>query len=330
MRILLVNVDARFNMAIRRMYNFFCSNHDVTMLDLKFDGYPSKKFKIISGMGYDKVYVSNIFDVNKDKYQVVGCNDVVIGGIGSNNPSLKLPPEIEATEPFYYDDEDTSYGFLTRGCIRNHVSCPWCKVPLYEGKLKFYNHIESIIKHKKVSFLDNNILAYSGCEQAFQYLIDQNIRCEFNQGLDFRLVTDRNAELLSKLNYMGEYIFAFDAPKYRSLLENKLKILKRYIPKDWKIKFYIYQNKSMNISELIERAEWCRSNKTLPYVMRDIDCWESDEQDFYTDYAAYCNQPGFFKKLSFEKFLYMRHTGQERIAESLRIYNLHAQILCTA
>ena len=325
MKILLVNVDSRFNIAIRRMYNFFRNDNEVTMIDLGFDGYPSKKFKDINGFGYDQVYVSNIFDINKDKYRVDNCNDVIIGGIGSNNPSLKLPAEIESTEPFYFDDEDTSYGFITRGCIRN---CFFCKVPKYEGKLKFYNNIESIIKHKKVKFFDNNILAYDKHMEVFQYLIERNIRCDFNQGLDFRLVNHQNAKLLSMLNYEGEYIFAFDDPKYQRLLEEKLKILKQYISKDWKLKFYIYHNKDMNISQLIGRVEWCRKNRCLPYVMRDINCWEAAEKNFYIDYAAYCNQPGFFKKMDFEVFLNKRHKNAERIKQSLKIYHDNLDYQC--
>jgi hypothetical protein len=164
--------------------------------------------------------------------------------------------------------------------------------------------------------------------EVFQYLIERNIRCDFNQGLDFRLVNNQNAKLLSMLNYEGEYIFAFDDPKYQRLLEEKLKILKQYISKDWKLKFYIYHNKDMNISQLIGRVEWCRKNRCLPYVMRDINCWEAPEKNFYIDYAAYCNQPGFFKKMDFEVFLNKRHKNTERIKQSLKIYHDNLDYQC--
>lgn len=317
MKILLVNVDSRFNLAIRRMYNYFKDSNDVEMVDLGLDGYPDRKKKTVDANGFDKVYASNIFEINQGRFEIIGCDNIVYGGIGSVNPNLKLPIEIEETDPFYYDHEDISYGFITRGCIRN---CWFCKVPKYEGKLKVYNSIESIIKHKKVKFLDNNILAYDKHMEVFQYLIDKNIRCEFNQGLDFRLINEENAKALSKLNYMGEYIFAFDDPKYEQLLEKQLKIIKKYIPKDWKLKFYIYQSKDMDIGLLINRVEWCRKNKCLPYVMRDINCWDSKERNFYIDYAAYCNQPSFFKVMNFETFLNKRHKNQDRINDSLRIY----------
>lgn len=317
-KILLVNVDSRWNMAIRKMYNYFRKDHEVEMVDLKFSGYPHKRTKVIDGSGYDKIFVSNIFDINKDRVKVINCDDVQFGGIGSNNPILQLPCEIEATEPFYYPDEDYSYGFITRGCIR---SCWFCRVPKFEGKLKAYNTVESIVKHKKVKFLDNNILAYPEHMKVFQWCLDHpDIKVEFNQGLDFRLVNDENLDALSRLNYMGEYIFAFDEPKYQPLLEKKLKLIKKYISKPWKLKFYIYYHPSMDLSQLFERVEWCRDRECLPYVMRDIACWDSPLKNFLIDYAAYCNQAGMFKKLTFEQFLEKRVIRPERRASSWKTY----------
>lgn len=305
-------------MAIRKMYNYYRADHDVEMIDLGFGGYPHKKRKIIDGAGYDKVFVSNIFDFNAYRVAVKNCDHVERGGIGSYNPHLKLPCDIEATEPFYYPDEDTSYGFITRGCIRK---CWFCKVPKYEGKLTAYNNIESIVKHKKVKFLDNNILAYAEHMAVFQWLLDHpDIKCEFNQGLDFRLVNDENLDALSRLNYMGEYIFAFDEPKYQPLLERKLELMKKYISKPWKLKFYIYYHPSMKLEQLYERVEWCRDRECLPYVMRDIECWYCENKNFLIDYAAYCNQPGMFKTLSFEQFMQKRTANPVRRNSTLKTY----------
>ena len=318
MRILLVNVDSRWNMAIRKMFNYYKQNHDVEMVNLGFSGYPHKRTKVIDGSEYDKIFVSNIFDLNKDRVTVINCDDVTFGGIGSNNPSLQLPCEIEMTEPFYFDDEDTSHGFVTRGCNNN---CWWCKVPKYEGKLKVYNTVEGIVKHKKVKFYDNNILQYPGHMHVFRWLLDHpDIKVEFNQGLDFRLVNDENLDALSRLNYMGEYIFAFDEPKYQPLLEKKLALIKKYIPKPWKLKFYIYYHPSMSLKQLFDRVEWCRTHECLPYVMRDIACWECDIKEFLIDYAAYCNQPAFFKNMTFEQFMEKRTKNEQRRLNSVKIY----------
>ena len=76
MKILLVNVDSRWNMAIRKMFNHYKQNHEVEMIDLGFSGYPHKRTKVIDGTGYDKVLVSNIFDINRDRVLVENCSDV--------------------------------------------------------------------------------------------------------------------------------------------------------------------------------------------------------------------------------------------------------------
>lgn len=321
MRVLLVNVDSKWNMAVRKMLNYYTKmGHEVEMIDLKFGGYPHKKKKTINASCYDCVRVSNIFDINRDRVTVVGCDDVIYGGIGSRNPHLQLPPEIEQTAPWYGPDEEHSYGFITRGCIRQ---CWFCKVPKYEGALKEYNTVESIVRGvpgEKVSFLDNNILAYPHHMEVFQWLIERGTKCEFNQGLDFRLVNDENLAALARLNYMREYIFAFDEPKYMPLLEKKLALMKKYIPKPWKLKFYIYYHPSMSLRELYERVEWCRERECLPYVMRDVACWECDDREFLTDYAAYCNQPNMFKKLPFAQFLQIRTKDAARIGRSTRRY----------
>lgn len=321
MKILLVNVDSPWNLAIRKMYSYYSKEHEVDMIDVGFKGYPHNKSKTIDASKYDKVFVSNIFEINSHRITIVGCSDVTYGGIGSRNPDLQLPYEIENTEPFYFDEEDTSWGFITRGCIRN---CWFCKVPKHEGKIRFNNSVDKIIKHNKVKFLDNNILAYDKHLEILQHLVDLNIKCEFTQGLDFRLVNDDNLKLLSQLNYIGEYIFAFDEPKYQPLLEEKIKLIKKYIPNEWKIKFYIYYHPSMKISEFIERVEWCREHKCLPYVMRDSSCWECDNKNFLIDYAAYCNQPAMFKKMTFEQFMlrsYERNRfSLERMNKTLKIY----------
>lgn len=321
MKILLVNVDSRWNMAIRRMFTYFTQQgHDVEMRDLGLRGYPHKRRVVLDGTGFDEVYVSNIFDINADRVEVINCDRVTFAGIGSRDPYRQLPAEIEATPPYYAPGEKISYGFITRGCIRK---CWFCKVPKYEGALKEHNHVESIVRGvpgEVVKFLDNNILAYPHHMGVFEWLIERGTRCEFNQGLDFRLVNDENLDALARLNYEGEYIFAFDDPKYQPLLDKKVEQIKKYIPKPWKLKFYIYYHPSMDLRQLFERVEWCRARECLPYVMRDAACWNCEHTSFLIDYAAYCNQAGMFKKLTFEQFLEKRGISEKRKEQDLQIY----------
>ncbi len=322
MKVLLVDVDSKIpNLALMKLSTFYKSKGwEVDFIKLGFNGYPGKrKIKVVYGYGYDKVHCSNIFTPNQGYFKVIQCDDVEIGGVGSINPMKKLPEDAERVEPDYslYPENDTSYGFITRGCIR---MCYFCFVPKTEGKLKYYMDPKDSIKHKKVSFMDNNFLAYKEHKEILKELRDLKVRCEFNQGLDIRLIDDENAKLLSELNYMGEYLFAFDDISYKPVIERQLEIVKRHIKKDWKIKFYVYVHPNMSIRDTIERVEWCRSNKVKPYIMRDKECWESENVKFYMSLASYCNQPGLFKNMSFETFLRKKLKDQERIEKEIRLY----------
>ena len=124
---------------------------------------------------------------------------------------------------------------------------------------------------------------------------------------------------MSELNYLHEYIFAFDSIAYRKIIEEKLLLLKW--AKDWRLKFFVYVHPDMPIRETILRISFLKEHKCLPYVMRDISCWDSINNGFYIDICAYTNQVHLFKKMSFLEFLHKRHTSKNRIEQSLRMWN---------
>lgn len=302
--ILLVDLDSKIpNLALMKLSTYHKSIGDnVSFIKYGLKAYPHNNFIEIKAMYFDKVYVSNIFTQNQNKFKVLDCDDVEIGGVGSINQLATLPDYFDLCDLDYslYPNNDTAYGFITRGCTRK---CSFCFVPVTEGKLKYSQSIDEITKYgfKKVSFMDNNILLYRKHKQILQELIDKKIRCVFNQGLDIRAISDENANLLSQLKYIGEYIFAFDNPKDKSLIEKKMAIVKKYIKGDWKLKFYIYHNhQTMNKEDLYMRIDWCKKNKVLPYFMRDENCYGVDE---YTQLARWVNQPAQFKKKTFTQFL---------------------------
>lgn len=323
-KILLVDVDSKIpNLALMKISTYYKQQGCLVELrKIGYSYYPHNKNCMVFVDEYDKVFVSTIFKINVGRISFVGNSEIVKGGVGYDLTN-KLSEQIESLEPDYslYPDNNFSYGFITRGCIRN---CDFCVVRKKEGLIHQVNTISNIVKHKKVKFLDNNILAFNRHLDILKELKEKKIRCQFNQGLDIRLINDNNAKLLSELKYLGEYIFAFDNIMDKNKIEKGLYILKKYITKDWKIKFYIYCNPCMDIQEdVLNRINWCRKNKVLPYLMRDISCWKSDKKDFYTDLCAYCNQPNMFKKLSFEQFMQKRTKNVQRQKESKRIYYSH-------
>ena len=56
--------------------------------------------------------------------------------------------------------------------------------------------------------------------------------------------------------------------------------------------------------------------------MRDISCWDSEHSKFYIDLAAWCNQPGLFKKLTFQEFIIKRTNNKERQNKSIMLYEI--------
>jgi len=322
-KILLVDVDSKIpNLALMKLSTYYKQKgYEIVLERAGLSYYPSKKVYVINTTGYKIVFISIIFKTNKDKILYGGdCKHVVFGGVGISLKK-KLLDNIEQLEPDYsiYPDNSTSYGFITRGCINN---CYFCVVPEKEGNLHQVNTINNIIKHKKVKFIDNNILAFKDHLKIFEELVAKQIKCQFNQGLDIRLLNENNAKLLSEMNYIGEYSFAFDNLKDEQTITQKLKLFKKYVTKDWKARFFLYCHPQMNIKQnVIRRVEWCKKNKVLPYLMRDIACWNDKNKEFYIDLAAYCNQPNIFKKLSFEEFMNKRTKNKERILKSINIYN---------
>ena len=318
-RVLIIDVDSSIpNIACMRLKQYYTTiGFDVDFIRLGLSIYDKKQTSMeIDNSEYALVFASTIFKGTIDRVCFKTLSNVDIGGTGSQNIQKHLPIEIEQCGCDYsiYPDCDTSVGFISRGCIRN---CSFCVVHEKEGYLKQVAQISDIVKHKKVKFLDNNFLALPNHMELLNELAEKQIRCQFNQGLDIRLVTDENAEILSKLNYMGEYVFAFDSLSLKPTVERNLAILKKHIPKDWKIKFFLYCHPDMSIpNDVYYRILWCKQNKVLPYFMRHQDCWKSGNARTYNDFSAWCNQPGIFKSHTYEQFC-MKRRPQEGRADVL-------------
>ena len=316
MKVLLIDADSTIpNIALMKLSAWHKTLGDnVKLVRANLPYFPNRKKIPFVAESADITYCSVIFEGNVN--YIIGDN-IIFGGTGFNL-TTKIPPVAGEFDPDYsiYPENDISYGFITRGCIRN---CLFCKVPEKEGSTHKAADIENIVRHKKVKFLDNNILSLPEHKEILAELIQKNIRCQFSQGLDIRLLDSENGALLSKLNYLGEYIFAFDNWKYKTLIERKMLLLSWRKP--YQIKFFVYIHPNMPLVETVRRIVWLQKNKCLPYIMRDISCWKNKNSDFFVDLAAYCNQVHLFKKMEFSVFIEKRHKNKERIAKSKRLWN---------
>lgn len=151
---------------------------------------------------FDKVYSSKVFTFTPEEPMLP--EDAIKGGTGYGIYE-DLPAEIDDMHPDYsiYPDCKHAIGFLTRGCIRK---CPWCVVPKKEGAIRPYREWREVKRpdSRDIVFMDNNVLAHDfGLEQMVcMSMGNKDIRIDFNQGLDARLIDNDIAKLLSRLKWI--------------------------------------------------------------------------------------------------------------------------------
>lgn len=134
---------------------------------------------------YDKVYLFSLFSFTKKPKRQ---NNMVAGGTGFDIVS-KLPPEIEACDLDYllYPKCKTSYLWFSRGCIRTCEQCPFCCVPIKEGKLRSVTPKSLNPAGKQIDVMDNTFTAIPNFFKVCDYLADQKVPVNFECGMDARL-----------------------------------------------------------------------------------------------------------------------------------------------
>lgn len=219
---------------------------------------------------YDKVYSSKVFTFTKDEPLLpVGT---IRGGTGYGKYE-DLPAEIDRMFPDYslYPNCDYAIGFLTRGCVRK---CPWCVVPKKEGWIRPYMTWREIKRpdSRDIKFMDNNVLACDFGREQMIDMIGQNVRVDFNQGLDARLVDDDVADILSRLKWIRFIRFSCDTDAMLDLVLQKIDLLKRHGVKPYRIFVYV-------LVQDIESAE----KRAIALRSAGVDVFAQPYRDFTTN-----------------------------------------------
>lgn len=291
---------------------------------------------------YDKVYISKVFTDTPVPDGILSLDNVSYGGTGFfYDKSPKLEHDVEHHFPDYhlYDKyvegktlgggskkefqfyTDFSIGFTTRGCIRG---CSFCVNKNYRS-CNVHSPLSEFVDNdrKYICLLDDNVLACRDWRSIFDALNKTGKRFQFKQGMDERLLTDEKCEVIFNSAWYGDYIFAFDNIKDKDVVENKLKMIRRHTDKV--PKFYCFCGYNHNspdtyddefwrndIRDLFERIEILFRYNALPYIMRYKDYEKSEFRGLYVAIAAWCNQPRFAKKLSFNEFCLANYERNHR------------------
>lgn len=248
----------------------------------------------------DKVYMSKVFTFTPDYEWCIDADIIERGGTGYKDYHKVLPIEIEYTNPDYsiYPSCDYAVGFLTRGCIRK---CPRCVVPKKEGWIHPVA-TWSIIKRpdsKKILFLDNNVLACDhGRDQIAEMSGRKDIRIDFNQGLDARLIDPEMAKLLGNISWIRFLRMACDSSDQIPTVCNAIQMLTEHMSPS-KIFIYVLVK---DIKDALWRIDWLdrMGVEVFAQPYRDFDNGEVDREA--KRLARWCNRKAIFRSVKWKDY----------------------------
>lgn len=221
---------------------------------------------------YDRVYQSKVFDetYTEDMPFCIMSDEIIKGGTGYDLDN-KLPDEIEHQYPDYslYGIGNTSYGFLTRGCPR---ACPFCIVATKEGRKSV--HVADLDEfhrdQKEIKLLDPNLLACKDHERLLKQLADSKAKVDFTQGIDARLLTRDNIDLINKIKLKGIH-FAWDFVKDEKSVVGGLDLYRKHAKHKQSghgyATVYVLTNYDSSHEVDLYRVEMLRSIDMEPYIM---------------------------------------------------------------
>lgn len=241
---------------------------------------------------YDKVYSSKVFTFTPENPYLP--ENTIKGGTGYGILD-ELPPEIDAMFPDYslYPKCKHAIGFLTRGCIRK---CPWCIVPKKEGKIRPYRTWQEIKRpdSRDIVFMDNNVLACPWGLEQIEDMAGQDVRVDFNQGLDARLITDDVAQMLARLKWIRFIRMSADTDAMLDVVLQAIDRLGKYGVKPYKVFVYVLaqdvESAERRVIALREKGAdpFCQpyrdftTNADPPLELRKLARWVNDKAIFKT------------------------------------------------
>ena len=178
-----------------------------------------------------------------------------------DNVHVGLFQAVERFMPDYslVPDWESSIMFGTRGCIRK---CAFCAVPKLEGKVWGpAQSITDLVKpgHREVTLWDNNVLGVPNWRDIVDELRELNVKVDFNQGLDARLIDQGVAEKLRQLR-IEPVRMAYDIPSERNALMRAIPALESAGFKRRKMHVYTLYNFMDSpddfLSRVIDLLDW--------------------------------------------------------------------------
>jgi hypothetical protein len=253
---------------------------------------------------YDKVYVSKIFGFSKMPQIPSGA---IVGGTGINFYN-RLPEEIEFCQPSYslYPKCIYHIGFSMKGC---RFACKFCCVPKKEGRPKVNSTIDRLLLNSKggnrLMLLDNDFFGGSEWQTNLERIIELELKVCFVQGLNIRIITKEQAQLLARCNYTNskfnqKYLtFAWDRYNDSKLIENGIRICNAAGIPSKHMQFFVLIGFDTSPAQDYERVMTLRELGCMPFVMP-----YKRDNPYQKSFARWVNNRAVFKSCSWEDYKY--------------------------
>lgn len=252
---------------------------------------------------YDRVYASKIFEHTFDNLPEY----VVRGGTGYKE-LIDLPEKIKESDPAkawnFYPKYANHLGFSEIGC---RLKCSFCVVPKTHGQPRKASDIETLLSNPRggdrLCLLDDDFLGHPKSEDVFEELIDRGLKVNFICGLNIRLITEKQAQLLAKTNFKNnafmesQVSFAWDIYKDKKLIERGFRRCVDAGISPRKMQFFVLIGYDSTPEEDRERVETIRDWGADPFVMA------YNRKDQYQNYfQRWVNHRAIFNTIPFEDY----------------------------
>ena len=224
-----------------------------------------------STMLYDRVLSSKVFTWTPEDPRLPEGTIKCGSGYGVFST---LPDAVEHSCPDYdiYRDKplnrvrpkkngpEYSLGFLTRGCPNR---CEWCIVPQKEGDIRPHSDIEEFCRHRHIVLLDNNVLAHDHGITQIEKMSRLNLRVDFTQGLDARMIDRPVACRLAALGWFRPIRLACDQRGQMPTVEKAVHLLRAAGAKPRRYFCYVLVK---DVEDAYERVSFLRSLGVDPFA----------------------------------------------------------------
>lgn len=292
----IVQVDGRLpNLALMQITSYHEQRGD------KVEWYNGNLFE----SQYDLIYASKLFSFSKTPDLPRGKS--FIGGTGIDFYN-RLPIEIESSNISYslYPDCNYHIGFSMKGC---RFACKFCCVPKKEGRPKVNSDIDNILINPKggnrLMLLDNDFFGGANWKENLLRIIQLKLKVCFVQGLNIRIITQEQADLLAQCNYTNskfnqKYLtFAWDRYNNGNIVKKGIDICNNAGIPCKHMQFFVLIGFDTNHDQNYERVMKLREYGCMPFVMPF-----NKDDPYQKSFTRWVNHRAVFKTCSWNDYKY--------------------------